>query len=126
MGRHKTELDTNTFVEAIGVDETSAQEIYDEYALESNISTPPIKYFNKATGEYLYRSEEKKFPEEDTVMGQGSSTNAKKADQNARSNAENKARDLNGVLGSFIKGSFIREGDEYVFTNTYAITYNES
>ena len=73
----------------------------------------------------MYRSEEIVIEEEDTIIGEGSSTDSRAADRNARSNAENKARDLDGVLGNFLMGSFVREGDEYTFTNTYAIIYNE-
>tara|TARA_Y100000592_G_C5473951_1_gene321122 strand:- start:1224 stop:3620 length:2397 start_codon:yes stop_codon:yes gene_type:complete len=108
----------------IEVKSESLEEIeqkYAELALLVGKDNTPIKYYNQATGEYLFTDKEISLPEGDTIEGEGKSINEINALKKARNDAEQKASQGGFRLGALVKAIPSRLGDEYIYRATYIL-----
>ena len=108
-------------VEAISESKTEAETKYEELASAKGISTPPKKYYNQATGEYIMKDKEIPLPEGDTIDGEGKSIDQATAQKKARRDAEQKANQLGAKVGALVKATPSKLGDQYIYRATYIL-----
>ena len=94
---------------------------YEELALAKGISTPPKKYYNQATGEYIIKDKEIPLPEGDTIDGEGKSIDQATAQKKARRDAEQKASQLGAKVGVLVKATPSKLGDQFIYRATYIL-----
>tara|TARA_Y100001973_G_C5200610_1_gene337344 strand:+ start:634 stop:3117 length:2484 start_codon:yes stop_codon:yes gene_type:complete len=119
------DLQQNLVIKAVSPNITTVENLYNQKSEAAGISTPPYKYYNKATGEYTFMSEEFEVPEENTVIGVGVDEDANLASLKAKKEASDKAEALDAVLGNYIIGEYKMQGGEITITDTYLIEYKE-
>ena len=108
-------------VEVISESKTEAEIKYEELALAKGISTPPKKYYNQATGEYIIKDKEIPLPEGDTIDGEGKSIDQATAQKKARRDAEQKASQLGAKVGVLVKATPSKLGDQFIYRATYIL-----
>jgi|TARA_R100000149_G_scaffold10049_1_gene3625 hypothetical protein len=108
-------------VEAVSESKSEAEAKYEELALAKGISTPPKKYYNQATGEYIIKDKEISLPEGDTIEGEGKSIDQATAQRKARRDAEQKANQLGARVGALVKATPSKLGDQFIYRATYIL-----
>ena len=83
-------------LEVISESKPEAEAKYEELASIKGISTPPKKYYNQATGEYIIKDK-------------------------ARRDAEQKANQLGARVGGLVKATPSKLGDQYIYRATYIL-----
>ena len=108
-------------LEVISESKPEAEAKYEELASIKGISTPPKKYYNQATGEYIIKDKEIPLPEKDTIDGEGRSIDQATAQKKARRDAEQKANQLGARVGGLVKATPSKLGDQYIYRATYIL-----